>query len=289
MIKTIFVPMSGTSTDDGVLATALAVARPLGAHMAFYHVRLSTCEAVVRSPHVQFCPGPALGGALAHLQEKEDTVSANARHNFEHFCQSNSIPARTNPTARREMSAELWEEIDQTDSAFVFHARHHDLIVLARPHTRDLVSYNLIETVLRNCGRPVLIGAEGSAPPTLSTIVVGWSENQAAARALGAAIPLLASAERVVIVGIDDDDAMSHAMDQVARQLTWHGIQAQVSFAKPRKSSQVAVQLVDTAKNLGAGLLVVGGYGHLPMREILFGGVTESLIARAELPVFVMH
>jgi nucleotide-binding universal stress UspA family protein len=62
-----------------------------------------------------------------------------------------------------------------------------------------------------------------------------------------------------------------------------------VSFAKPRKSSQVAVQLVDTAKNLGAGLLVVGGYGHLPMREILFGGVTESLIARAELPVFVMH
>jgi hypothetical protein len=49
MIKTVFVPMSGSTSDDSVFATALEVAKPLDAHLDFYHVRLSATEAAVRS------------------------------------------------------------------------------------------------------------------------------------------------------------------------------------------------------------------------------------------------
>jgi hypothetical protein len=40
MIKTILVPATGSDTDSGVFASALAVARPFGAHIDFLHVRI---------------------------------------------------------------------------------------------------------------------------------------------------------------------------------------------------------------------------------------------------------
>ncbi len=64
MIKTILVPTSGNDTDQRVFAIALSIARPLGAHIEFFHVRLSACEAAVHSPHVEFCVGPAISNAL---------------------------------------------------------------------------------------------------------------------------------------------------------------------------------------------------------------------------------
>ncbi|HXR88891.1 MAG TPA: hypothetical protein VN750_01270 [Steroidobacteraceae bacterium] len=59
MIKTIFVPASGSSTDASVFATALALARPLEAHLRLHHVHLSACAAAVHAPHVEFCQGVA--------------------------------------------------------------------------------------------------------------------------------------------------------------------------------------------------------------------------------------
>jgi nucleotide-binding universal stress UspA family protein len=71
MIKKILVPTSGTRNDDKVFATALSVARPLAAHLEFYHVRLSACEAAVRSRHVEYCRGAAMSEALDHLRQRE--------------------------------------------------------------------------------------------------------------------------------------------------------------------------------------------------------------------------
>jgi nucleotide-binding universal stress UspA family protein len=33
----------------------------------------------------------------------------------------------------------------------------------------------------------------------------------------------------------------------------------------------------------------MGGYGHSRMREIVFGGFTQSVLEAAEIPVFLMH
>ncbi len=40
MIKTILVPATGSDTDAGVLASALIVARPFGAHLGFLHISI---------------------------------------------------------------------------------------------------------------------------------------------------------------------------------------------------------------------------------------------------------
>jgi nucleotide-binding universal stress UspA family protein len=99
MIKAILVPTSGSRTDDGVFATALAIARPLAAQLLFYHLRFTECEAAVRTPHVQFCRGRAMVSALESLREQSDRLSAKARKHFEAFCGQNEITVRTMPSA----------------------------------------------------------------------------------------------------------------------------------------------------------------------------------------------
>jgi hypothetical protein len=46
-MKTIPVPTGGSDTDDTVLSTALAAARPFTAHLNFVHVKVGPGEAVV--------------------------------------------------------------------------------------------------------------------------------------------------------------------------------------------------------------------------------------------------
>ncbi len=289
MIKTIFVPASGTQTDECVFATALAVARPLAAHLDIYHLRLSVCEAAIRSPHVQFCVGPALGDALDHLKSRDENLSASALEHFKHFCEAGGVTIQRSPTALPIVTAHWVEETDDAENRLMQHARHSDLIVLGRRHTDDLMRYGLIEWLLMGCGRPILIAPDGGRAEPMVTVVVGWKETPEAARAVTVAMPLLKQAGRVVLLSVEEDNAAKiSALQNLAQQLKWHGISAETR-CMGGKSKQASTDLAQAAAELHADLLVVGGYGHKPLREAVFGGVTRALIERAGLPVLMMH
>ncbi len=289
MIKTILVPTSGSRSDDSVFATALAVARPLDAHLEFYHLRLTVYEAAVRAPHVQFCRGRAMTDALEHLRAQDEQLSANAVKHFEAFCSASKVAVQATPTTREEISANWSEETDQPEMNLMFHARHSDLVVLGRARNVDLMPNNLIEMLLVGCGRPIVIAPDSPPTSVTGTIVVGWKETSEAARALAAAMPLLRRAQRVVLVGVAEGGAAApEALDHLMRQLAWHGIAAETRVSGD-KSKPVAAQLLQAAADLHADLLVVGGFGHAPLREVVFGGVTQTLIEHAELPVFILH
>src|SRR3546814_9555385 len=43
------------------------------------------------------------------------------------------------------------------------------------------------------------------------------------------------------------------------------------------------------AREVGAQLVVAGGYGHSRMRQLVFGGVTRHLFEQADVPVLFSH
>jgi nucleotide-binding universal stress UspA family protein len=47
--------------------------------------------------------------------------------------------------------------------------------------------------------------------------------------------------------------------------------------------------LLSYAADLSADLLVVGGYGHSRLRELVLGGVTRGLLRHMTLPVLMSH
>jgi nucleotide-binding universal stress UspA family protein len=289
MIKTILVPISGSDTDIRVFSAALSVARPLGAHLKFLHVRLSVCEAAIRTRHVEYCVGPAINSALHALEQDQAERSETAIEQAEAFCAIEGISFRDSPGVTPTVTAEIVEETDQAESRLLTHARHSDLLVLARPAHEDLMPYYLIETLLVGSGRPILIAPDSHPAQRSGTIVVGWQETPAAARAVTAALPLMKYARRVVLVNVGEPySATPRDLDRVAAQLSWHGIPAEVRHltGTPKSASQVLLQ---SASDLNPEILVVGGYSHRPLHEKIFGGVTRALLAQAETPIFMMH
>jgi nucleotide-binding universal stress UspA family protein len=290
MFKTILVPTSGSSTDQAVFATALAVARPFAAHLQFLHVHLSPLMAASQVAHFEFCEGPAVNETLETLRKEGNHLSAIARKHFEEFCSSNAIRTSEAPDSREGPSASFAEETGEPVARLVSHARHGDLVVLGRPQNRDRLPRGLIESLLVGSGRPILIAHHSPPQKLIGTVLVGWKESPEAARAVAAALPLLKRAQKVVLVGIAENGELVQAeYDDLARQLRWHGIDAEVTIFGGSGFSSAAKLFPQIGAQLRADLLVVGGFGRTPMRELVFGGVTQSLIETADLPVFILH
>lgn len=291
MIKKILVPTRGGQNEENVFATALSVARPLAAHLEFYHVQFSACEAAARTPHVDFCMGPAMADALEQAHQREAARTAGAIERFEAFCLANAVPIVAVPAqwARDRTSAHFEQETDIADSQLISHARHSDLIVLGRSNGLGVLPTNLIEMLLMGTGRPVVIANRVPSGRLDHTIVIGWQESAEAARSLGTAVPLLERARRVVLVHVADSrERAIRTLEEVKYQLAWHGVNAEVCVT-PGKPKEAAHRLLQTTTALGADLLVIGGFGRGPAREALFGGVTHSIIEHADCPVFLMH
>ncbi len=289
MIKTILVPTSGSSTDQSVFATALAVARPLTAHLEFLHVDLTPAVASLHAPHVDFLQGPAVSTALAHLSREEAELSAHALTHFKEFCQEHRVLIRDAPNPVELVSAHYSEQTDQPLARLLLQTRHSDLVVLGRHRNRDYLPWGLIEELLALGGRPVIIANDNPPQSVAGTIVVGWKETAEAARALAAAMPLLKEARRVVLLTVREEGGASHeALGDLARQLAWHGVDAEVNIVGDA-SRPAATQLLRSASQLQADLLVVGAFGHRTLRERVFGGVTRTLLEHADMPVFMLQ
>ena len=289
MIRNILVPTSGSSSDEAVFSTALAMARPLAAHLDFYHVRLSAGEAAVRSPHADFCMGAAIPQTLTSLREKESALSAAAAEHVRSFCTKHAIEFRTAPGLSKTISASYREEQSFVRERLMLHARHSDLVVLGRPSHVDYMPPALLEDLLVGCGRPLVISADFQPSAVTGKIVVGWKETPESARALGAAMPLLEKAREVVLLDLADQLRETPPyLSHVAEQLAWHGIEAEVRVIAAG-AEPLTYHLARAAADLHADLLVAGAFGHSRFRELIFGGVTQALLEHASLPVFLMH
>jgi nucleotide-binding universal stress UspA family protein len=140
---------------------------------------------------------------------------------------------------------------------------------------------------LFDSGRPLLI--PGSAPVAPDTVAIAWKSTREAARAVAAAMPFLATAKRVVILAVAEDSKAGRG--DVARlvvALQRHDIAAEARHMEAGSRS-AADTLLGAAREFGAGLLVMGGYGHGRLRELVFGGVTERVIGGAAIPVLMAH
>jgi nucleotide-binding universal stress UspA family protein len=288
-MKTILVLSGGSDSDSPVFETALAAAQPLGAHLRFVHIRIGPGQAAMYSPHVEFARGPALVDALGRLEHDAERRSVAFGDHVRAFCTRFNITMRDVPGRANGVTASLLEESNDAARRLISHARHHDLVVMARARRPNGLPPELIETLILYSGRPILL-ATGQAPRKLNgTVMVCWRETPDAARALGAAMPLLIQAERVVFTSVrEKGNHIEEALNDVAAQFRWSGVPADVRVIGSNGRA-VADALAAAADACAADLMVMGAYGHSHMREVIFGGCTQAMIRNAERPVLLLH
>jgi nucleotide-binding universal stress UspA family protein len=288
-MKNILVAASGGAIDSVVFATALAAARPLGAHLEFFHLRVPLGEAARHTPHVAFARGAGLTHALQEIQVEDEARSTAAQSAFAAFCAQFNIPTAAHPSGYRGVTASLREESGEAAEHLARAARHNDLVVLGRHTHGDGFPPDFIDHVLFRSGRPVLLAPAKRPFALTGTVMVCWKETPEAARAVAAALPLLAKSRHVVIANVRERaHATASGIGDVVRHLAWHGIEADVrrldgggGAAGPRLSA--------AAHECAADLVVLGAYGHSRTRELLFGGCTQHFLEDATQAVLLMH
>lgn len=141
--------------------------------------------------------------------------------------------------------------------------------------------------LIMTSGLPVLTIPSG-AELDVRTIVVGWKDRREARRAVWDALPFLIEADRVLMLHFNEGGEESgRSLMDAAERLGRHGVAVE---AETRAISDgPAGDIVAAAQAVGAGLVVVGGYGNSRLREWALGGVTQSLLAHAPVCTLYSH
>jgi nucleotide-binding universal stress UspA family protein len=173
-----------------------------------------------------------------------------------------------------------------------WNARFCDLVVFAHDPLASELSLDAKGDVIIGCGRPVLLAPEKVRFNEIATVAIAWKDTVEAARAVTAAMPLLAAAKEVVVLSAREgsakvEDALRSA-ERLAVSLRRHGLSARAEHV-PSESKSPQEALLHRATTLNASLLVLGAYGHGRLREFIFGGFTRYVLEQSALPALVAH
>jgi nucleotide-binding universal stress UspA family protein len=166
-------------------------------------------------------------------------------------------------------------------------SRLSDLVVIGQedPERPEPMRTAMIETLLFEGGAPTLVVPFISKDVSLERPLVAWDGSATAARAVRAALPLLAESTAVTVLTVGD--RKPEELSDIAVHLSRHGLQVEVKHT----ISDVAVAdtLLNTVSDEGFGYVVMGAYGHSRVREQLFGGATRDILREMTVPVLMTH
>lgn len=288
MIKAILVPATGSNADNAVFASALTVARKFAAHIDFLHVRVDAA-AMAATMASESGAAVMIGGLVERIDEDAERREANAKGLFQAFCDREQLKIADAPAAGQPAPTVQWLQQTGDEAYWVTeYGRSSDLLVIGRAADDQAVSVDTIEAALLRSGRPVLIPPATPLAALPETIVIAWKAAPEAARAVTAAMPLIAMAKRVLIATVAEEAGLSDQEGaRLMTSLRWHGLDVSTRHLQPGTGG-AADTLLATARDESA-LVVMGAYGHSRLREWVFGGFTRHVLHGADVPVLMMH
>jgi nucleotide-binding universal stress UspA family protein len=277
-IKDVFLPLIGQPRAQALAAIekCVAVAADLGARVTGLALE---DDGFVRPKVV--LPEDAEAAELSAVREVGDMqqllnafINAASRIGVRAQSRSGRVPA------------------DQIASTLAEHARFSDLtLVPVKPH--DSRTENIVETFLFESGRPLLLCPEQHVEvlrPEIENVMIAWDHSARAARAIGDALPILqaANAVRVVTATDDNTDEVMQSGTSLVDHLREHGVYASFETVKGSGSS-IGKVLGNWAQSHGIDAIVMGAYHHSRLNEVVWGGVTKSVIGQPPCWVMMSH
>jgi nucleotide-binding universal stress UspA family protein len=191
-----------------------------------------------------------------------------------------------------------WRVVEgDTVGLVALHARYADLTILGQPNSGEAFKGPSADAVLVNVmlssGRPVLaVPYAGQFEQVGEQVLVAWNASRESTRAVNDALPLLRSAKSVTVLavnprrGIEGHGEVPAA--DICLHLARHGVKAEAAHTIAKDISE-GDALLSYAADLGVDLIVCGGYGHSRAREMVFGGVTRTLLQEMTVPMLLSH
>lgn len=273
--KTILVHVDNGKYCPARLNMAIHLARRFDAHLVGLHALTA-----VR------LPAYAIAEAGATLLDAQRTVAKEQADRAESLFKKAIAGAALGSTEWRVSS-------DDAVDALTLHARYTDVVVLGQPRERDGsgVESDFPERVILAAGRPVLmVPYAGKFERLGKRVLVAWNTGREATRAVTDSIPLLREAEQVHVVVFNPEGTAHGAVPgaDIGLYLARHRVPVEVSYHRA-DDIDVGNQLLSRVADLGIDLIVMGGYGHSRMRELIMGGATRTILESMTAPVLLSH
>jgi nucleotide-binding universal stress UspA family protein len=185
-------------------------------------------------------------------------------------------------------SAQL-NEADTVDLA-AMQGRLHDLTIVDSPVEYLAIGRALVEELLFHTGRPVIVVPAGVTAFKAKRMVVAWDGTSRAARAMNDAMPLLTSAEYVELASVLKEKDLTKLVPgaEAAPHLSRHGVDATVANVDAT-NGDAGQALRARAALVGADMVVMGAFAHSRWRQMVLGGVTDSMLSESAIAIFMSH
>jgi nucleotide-binding universal stress UspA family protein len=219
---------------------------------------------------------------IAESQSLLNEMTALAREQVDALageCASRSVPCSTD--IKTGVPGEL----------IAREAMAHDIVVMSRGGYTRAVSNGgkldpLVSQVIRSSVRPVLVSGQKFQADDTFNVLVAFDGSLHAGRMLAVAAELGARpgvvCTLVTIAGAAE--AGEETLAPAESYLCHHGVTPRKQVILGSRPSEMICGLVATAK---ADILIMGAYGHRPMREMLFGSTTERVLSHCAATVIL--
>ena len=279
-MKTILVPIENHDAMQSALETALLLGRRCDSYIEGFALRWAINE---------FMVGDVVGGMPLETYRQDIAEEAKkARQIFETFMQKHDVPRSTETT--ESLSFGWLDDVSEGESFIGSYGRVFDVIVMNR---RDAKSSPLhdraIESGLFESGRPILLSPPSPPRQIATNVLIAWNCSTEQARAIALAMPLLQKADRItVLTVIGGTGVPGPSAEQLIQYLQRNGI-----VAAPMKveldGRNTGEAILAAAQSLGCDLLIKGAYTQSRLRQWIFGGATQHVLANAALPVLLAN
>ncbi|WP_417815303.1 universal stress protein [Thalassospira alkalitolerans] len=283
-IRTILAPVAGSNIDQRVLDLAFRAAKRFDAHLEALFVAAEPQDAI-----------PIVGEGMSGLIIEEMMRAAEAetvrretrgRAAYDAARDGAAVAEAGAPMSDLQPTCAWRRESGREDETVARRGRLFDLVVIGRD-PREAAASLTFDAALMETGRPLMVAPEKTPETIGEKVVIAWNGGVESARAVTSAMPLLRTAKEVTIISVGDVPHGRACAKALAEQFLWHGVEAKVSELP--EQSNVASALISEADKVGADCIVLGAYSHSRFKEMILGGVTQDMLAKCDLPLWIMH
>ena len=251
-----------------LLDSANVLANILGTSLAVLHVRVDPQSTVIASAEVlTLTAAEEISRTQDQLQTAVEQAVADWRD--------------AHPAVALTFLEPFGAEAREVERA----GRDARAIVSPAPQGEDLISAT-VNAAIFDARCPVVVLPANTMLRAGEHVAIGWKNIGHARGAIEAAMPLLAQASRITVIGIGDPDRLN--LDHAKALLGVHAARATV-INPPRGEQPVGSHLVAEADARGANIVVMGAHRHHRITEWVLGGVTGLVLKSSHIPLFLKH
>ena len=278
-MRVIMVPVADRPESETALKVSTNLAIRLNAALVGLHVRAH------RHPEEGFLRSDSK--ALNVLIAKDSPQAArSAKQLFRNVVEDEGFTVRKQPRLAEALGAQWLEKVGSPEKIMAIVGPLADLTVLSRPKANGHLAKAFLLASLMQSSRPVLVMPPKQTRAPGKRIAIAWNQSMEVSRVVTDSIDMLREADQVNIIVSGPENRLGPKASQLKNYLLQWGIKSK-QIKTPGKSTETEV--LQVYRDTKSDLLMMGAYSRSRFREMVFGGMTEHMLWRANIPVLLQH